>query len=108
MTTLIINPGVCGLSTKVVVSRKDRRNFSLVVESQCEMVRRLGTELPGVTLMDAFKRIVDNPVYRKASAVLKHVSCPVPAGILKTLEVEAGLAVPKDVHMEFLDGLRFD
>jgi hypothetical protein len=26
-----------------------------------------------------------------------HPSCPVPAGIIKAVEVEAGLALPKDV-----------
>jgi len=29
------------------------------------------------------------------------VACPVPSGILKALEVEAGLAVPKNVTLQF-------
>ena len=52
--------------------------------------------------MDAFKRVLDNPVYTKGATCLKHVACPVPSGILKALEVEAGLAVPKDVSIIFL------
>ncbi len=102
MTRIKINPGVCGLKTTVVIEGKGNKCFSVKVESDCEMVDRLGKEIAELTLMDAFKRIIDNPVYRKGSACLRHVSCPVPSGILKALEVEAGLAVPRDVKIEFI------
>jgi hypothetical protein len=98
---LTINPGACGLSTVVEVVKDDGKNFRVKISSECEMVEKLGGKIQGLVMMDAFKKILDNPVYRDGSSCLKHVSCPVPCGILKALEVEAGLAVPRDVTMRF-------
>lgn len=101
MIRAIIDPGVCGLQTTVEIRKKEEKVFSVIIQSECEMVRKLGEDITELTLMDAFRRILDNPVYKKGSACLNHVSCPVPSGILKSLEIEAGLAVPKDVRIEF-------
>lgn len=87
---------------KVEVNKKDKKTFTLTITSECKMAEKLGTEIPELTLMDAFKRVLDNPVYTKGATCLKHAACPVPSGILKALEVEAGLAVPKDVSIIFL------
>ncbi len=102
MTRVIINPGACGMSVTVEVEKKDGKTFSLRITSECEMVAKLGKELPELTMTDAFKRFQDNPVYKKGAICLRHVACPVPSGILKALEVEAGLNVPKDVSIMFL------
>ncbi len=87
----------------VEVKKKDKKNtFTLTITSECEMAEKLGKELPELTLMDAVKRLMDNPVYKKGAVCLKHAACPVPSGILKALEVEGGLAVPKDVSIIFI------
>jgi hypothetical protein len=45
---------------------------------------------------------------REGSAILKkfektcpHPSCPIPSGILKAVEVEAGLALPQNASIKF-------
>lgn len=86
----------------VELVQKDKKTFAVKVTSECKMVGKLGEELGELTMMDAFKRLTDNPVYTKGAACLKHAACPVPSGILKALEVEAGLAVPRDVSMTFI------
>ena len=101
MTKVQIQPGACGMLVTVEVEKKDKKTFAVTISSECEMVKKLGSELPELVFMDAFKRLLDNPVYMKGAACLKHVSCPVPTGILKALEVEAGLAVPRDVSIVF-------
>jgi hypothetical protein len=101
MTKIRIQPGACGMLVTVEVVKKDKKTFAVTITSDCEMVKKLGTELPVLNFMDAFKRVFDNPVYTKGAACLKHVACPVPSGILKALEVEAGLAVPRDVSIVF-------
>ena len=45
--------------------------------------------------------ILNNPVYLAAGRHLKHAACPVPAAVLKALEVEAGLNVKKDATIVF-------
>src|SRR5574340_1263171 len=101
MTKILIQPGACGMLVTVEVEKKDKKTFTVTINSECEMVRKLGAELPELDFMDVFKRIRENPVYAKVAVCLKHVSCPVPTGILKALEVEAGLAVPRDVSIVF-------
>ncbi len=101
MTKVTINPGACGMEVTVELEQKDKKTFSVKVSSECKMVEKLGQELGELTMMDAFKRLTENPVYTKGAACLKHAACPVPSGILKALEVEAGLAVPRDVTMTF-------
>ena len=102
MTRLLINPGACGMQVQVDVEQKDKKTFSLTVTSECSMVQKLGQQVSELTSMDAFKQLVENPVYIKGAACLKHAACPVPCGILKALEVEAGLNVPRDVTMSFV------
>lgn len=101
MTRLTISPGACGFETVVDVRKKEGKVYSVRVTTECETVQKLGEAVAELDMMDCFKRFVDNPVYRAASSTLKHASCPVPSGILKTLEVEAGLSVRKDVTMKF-------
>jgi hypothetical protein len=102
MTKVKIDPGQCGFTTCVHIQKKSGKVYEVRLESECEMVQKLGEEMTELTFNDAFKKILDNPVYRKGSVCLRHVSCPVPSGILKALEVEAGLAVPKEVSIEFI------
>jgi len=101
MEKLVIHPGACGFLTTVSIRPAEGKRYGVVLESDCETVRKLGETLPELDRMDCFKRFVDNPVYVRASATLRHASCPVPCGILKALEVAAGLGVPKDVMMRF-------
>ncbi|MCC6347256.1 MAG: hypothetical protein IT388_08740 [Nitrospirales bacterium] len=101
MTKIVVNPGACGLPAKVDV-KKEGENFSVTISSPCKMVAKLGDELRDLTMRDAFTRIMENPVYQKGSSCLRHVACPVPSGILKALEVEAGLNVPRDISITFV------
>ncbi len=101
-TKVIINPGACGFAATVVVEKNEDKNFSLTITSECPMVSKLGTEIAELTMGDAFKALLNNRVYKKGAACLRHVACPVPSGILKALEVEAGLNVPKDVAITFV------
>ena len=44
--------------------------------------------------------IADSEIYRLCSNYLRHTSCPLPSAILKAIEVELELAVPRDVKMK--------
>jgi hypothetical protein len=102
MTKVVINPGACGMPVTVEVEKKEGKTFSVRITTECEMVEKLGKEIPELTMMDAFKRLQENPVYKKGAMCLRHVACPVPSGILKALEVEAGLNLPRDVSIIFV------
>jgi len=98
---LIVSAGACGHGTEITAEKEKAKTVRVVVETECEMVSKMAEDLGPLDMMAVFTGFPDNPVYRAAARHLKHVSCPVPSAILKTVEVELGLAVPKDVHMEF-------
>jgi len=103
MTKVRINPGACGMEAIVELKQKDRNTCTVTITSECQMVQKLGQELTELTMMDAFKGLPGNPVFLKGAACLKHAACPVPSGILKALEVEAGFNVPRDVTITFIN-----
>lgn len=102
MTRVIIFSGICGFSTEIVAERVDKKKINIRITSECEMVRAMAQDISTLDMMVAFIGFMDNPVYKAASRHLRHVACPVPSGILKTLEVEAGLCLPKDVSIRFV------
>ena len=66
------------------------------------MVLKMLDDISQVDTMSVFTNPPANPVYRSAAKHIKHAACPVMSGILKAIEVEAGLALPCDVRIEFI------
>lgn len=97
MATARIDAGICGFTTSVR-THGEGRVMRIEIESDCAHIAKLAQAL---TEVDPFAEISfrgDGPVTLKlARQHCAHAACPVPAGILKAIEVEAGLALPKDV-----------
>ena len=93
--------GICGFTTTVEAVMENRRCVLLSIESECEAVQRLAGEL---TQVDPFREITFNgagPLTLQLAAMyLPHAVCPVPAGIIKVVEVAAGLALPADATIK--------
>ena len=91
-----IHAGICGFKT-VVETRTDGSNCAITIQSDCEAIQRLGAELQSV---DPFREIAhqgEAPLSLEIGAkYCIHAACPVPVGIIKAIEVEAGLALPAD------------
>lgn len=104
MTRVVVHSGVCGFSVTVTAEKGKGKKILISLETECEMVKKMAGEISVMDTMSLFTGLPDNPVYRSAARHLKHVTCPVPGGILKAMEVEAGFAVPKDVSITFLEG----
>lgn len=105
MTTVEINPGICGLPTKVTASSEDGQTVQLTIQSACPTIQGLQPNLKEVDAFQVcFSRFSESPVYRAVEENqageknFKHAACPVPAGIIKAVECEAGLALPKQVE----------
>lgn len=106
MTTVIVNSGACGFSVKIRVEKHKDGKMTLALDTKCEMVLKL---LEDIAILDRFAPLEgfqNNPVYKSAAKHLKHVACPVPSGILKALEAEAGLNVAKDAVISFVSPVR--
>ncbi len=101
MTKVIVNSGACGFTVEVTAEKGKDKKVHISLETECEMVKKMLDDIPALDMMALFSGWLNNPVYRSAAKNLKHVSCPVPSGILKAVEVEAGMAVPKEVSIIF-------
>ncbi len=102
MTTVVVNSGACGYTVTISAEKNADGKISISLDTDCEMVNKMLDDIAQLDKTAAFVRIEDNPVYRSASKHLKHAACSVPSGILKALEVAAGLNVPKDVTIAFV------
>lgn len=104
MTTVKITPGACGLITTVTADSEDQMEVRVSVQSACPSIQKMLEKL-GDTF-DAFDICLSKPganlFYEFASEHLPgHASCPTIAGIIKCMEVECKLALPKDAAIQF-------
>jgi len=102
MTKVVIESGVCGFTTEVTVEKETKKSARVTIRSECEHVRKMQEDVQALDMMAAFTDFLRNPVYRAASKHLKHAACPVPSGILKALEAELGLSLPRDARIVFV------
>jgi hypothetical protein len=97
MATSEIHAGICGFKTKVA-TRMEGPRCAVEIESDCEAIQQLAEKLRDV---DPFQEISfrgEGPHTLKLGAeYCIHTACPVPVGIIKAIEIEAGLALPADV-----------
>ncbi|MCC6727778.1 MAG: hypothetical protein IT208_00390 [Chthonomonadales bacterium] len=91
-----IDAGICGFHT-TVNAQMNGEECVLSIESDCEAIQKLAEHVKRV---DPFREISfrgEGPqVLAMAVKHCRHTACPVPAGILKAMEVAAGLALPRD------------
>jgi hypothetical protein len=92
--------GICGFNTTVrAIQNGD--DVDLDIHSECQAIQKLADQLKKV---DPWKEIsARRSVPQTLEMGMKycsHAACPVPAGIIKAVEVEAGLALPKDVTIK--------
>jgi len=107
MAKVRIYAGICGFTTHVEAASQDRQHVVLNVQSGCPDVTRVSRKLNGQTF-DAYQEIgpckqPGNMYETRLMCIcgdLPHVACPVPAGVCKAVEVAAGLALPRDAHIQ--------
>lgn len=95
-----IDAGVCGHVTKVRATRTDGYKVRLTVESSCPHVTNMAVDLDEVDALHQIGLRQGLPhVLTTAYEHCAHAACPVPGGLIKAIEVAAGLALPRDVVM---------
>ena len=95
-----IEAGVCGYRTTVRATRTQGYSVRVTIESDCPHVAKIATEVDEV---DALQQIgLRNGLPAALETAYRHcihAACPVPSGLIKAIEVAAGLALPRDVHI---------
>ncbi len=94
-----IHAGICGFHTVVEArATDDPRRVGLAIQSECSAIRKLAESLTEVDPFREFTFRRQMPLtLEKAAEFCSHAACPVPSGIIKAVEVAAGLALPADV-----------
>jgi hypothetical protein len=101
MTRITLDAGACGFTVVIKAKESGDRRCRIELVSPCEMAKELNEELKNREFgPEVFSSIVDSEINRLSAKHIRHTSCPLPSAILKAIEVEAGLAVPKDVTMK--------
>jgi len=73
----------------------------LSIQSECKAIQRLAETLTEVDPLQEFTFRGEGPeTLKQAAEYCSHAACPVPTGIIKAIEIEAGLALPADVTIK--------
>ncbi len=92
--------GNCGYNTKVEATM-DGKVVKLNIASECPAMQKMAEELKEVNPYKeiSFKRTMPT-IHEAGHKHCTHAACPVPVGIIKTVEIEAKLALPTDVTIK--------
>lgn len=100
MSKVKVLAGICGFTAIIRVLKVGDYRARVEIASPCEMLKEMNTELKEIDWTENITRKMgDSNVYRAADKHITHAACPVPSAILKAVEVEFGLALPRDVNM---------
>jgi len=93
--------GGCGFVTRIKAESEDGQTVRLEILSDCPDITAMAESLKSVDAYAAcFGPVSDSPVYILASEHCSHTGCPVPSGIIKTLETACGLALPGEASIK--------
>lgn len=99
-----VDPGICGFPCTIVVTAKARRQVKVeITGSDCKHVQQLGAQVTEIGLKELFKPLSRHPIFVSAERAGCHSACPIPAALVKAVEVAMGLALPKAVRIDFIE-----
>ena len=99
MTRAVIDPGICGFVAEATATMEGEM-CGLEIACECEPIQEMAMGLAQVDPMVEIGFHGDGPLTLKMFREhCPHPSCPVPAGILKAVEVAAGLALPQEASI---------
>lgn len=91
-----IEAGNCGHYAEVEAEADSNYHVKVRIESSCQHIQKLAENLDQVNALSEISSRRGTPeILVKGMEFCTHASCPVPVGIIKTVEVAAGLALPQ-------------
>lgn len=104
MKKIKVCPGVCGLESVICANSEDGVEAELSVETGCPFVKKMieSIEQPVSAYEACFGKPGTGVIYEAADC-LAHMACPIPSAVVKVLEAECGLALPRNVSFEFAE-----
>lgn len=100
-----IAPGICNFNAVVTAVAEDGQNVTFEFVTECENIKELARQIADISPVDAWMTLGpdENPILLKARKLLQSKgcceACIVPASTVKTMQIAANLALPKDVSI---------
>ena len=105
MSVCWVKAGVCGQETTIEVVKSSQTKAKVSFITTCEHVQALAQELIELDIgSEMTKPMNETLTYTLATKHLCRTSCVVPAAILKTMEVAAGIFLLESCAIEFVQG----
>lgn len=102
MIKVNIESGVCGFNTIVQAEPGTNYTAKLSVKSNCPHVTKIAHNFGEFNAMDELFKKGQSKILTLCQENLPHITCLVPIGLLKALEVSTGLALPKEANISFI------
>lgn len=105
MAVTWVRAGECGQETSIEARKVSPIEMRFEIVTTCEHIQALAEELGKVNVGHEMScPLTETRVYTVATKHVCRNSCVVPAAILKTMEVTAGIFLPGDCRIEFIEG----
>ncbi len=100
-----IDAGICGFHTTSNATSEDGMFVEFTIQSDCEKIRGLAEALASKGPVNAYEEISpasDSVIMASVRECLKGccAGCAVPVGLFKSMQVAAGLALPKNITIQ--------
>ncbi|MBN1403182.1 MAG: hypothetical protein JW942_01780 [Opitutales bacterium] len=103
MTKVIIDAGVCGFTTDVSAKFDAETGIcDLKVDTKCPAFAKVAAKIHSVSPAEEAcwgKSVIHNTMRENCS----HTACPVPAGIVKAVQVACGMKAPVNASITFVE-----
>jgi hypothetical protein len=101
MASAKISAGVCNFTTDVQVESEDLQTAVIRIATDCPSLKPLESQPLEVDgFVECFGKVGQGEIYDWCRTSCRHAACPVPAGIVKAVEVACELALPRTVTIE--------
>ncbi len=101
---ICVDAGVCKMKTLITAKDNGMGLIEIDIKSDCPNVLRMSWKLEPMSPYAEVEAPFDqSSVYKLASDAIPHTACPVPAGIVKALEVAGDLGLKRDSSIHFVE-----
>lgn len=98
-----VDGGVCKMKTLITAKDNGMGLIEIDIKSDCPNVLKMSWKLePMSPYAEVEANFMESSVYKLAAEAIPHTACPVPAGIIKALEVAGDLGLKRDASIHFV------
>lgn len=99
-----VDGGACKMITLIVAKDNGMGLIDIDIKSDCPNILKMSWKLePMSPYAEVEAEFSKSTVYKLANDAIPHTACPVPAGIIKALEVAGDLGIKRNAEIRFLE-----